>query len=300
VSKQLLPVYDKPLIYYPLTTLMLAGIREVLVINAPEEQAQFQRLLGDGSQWGLSISYAQQPRPEGLAQAFLIGEAFIGDSTVSLALGDNVFFAYGFSERVRAAAELTEGALIFGHPVRDPERFGVVTFDRTGKVTAIDEKPAAPKSNFAVVGLYFYDQNVVEFAKRLKPSDRGELEITDLNRAYLDAGTLRVELLGRGTAWIDAGTADSLLQAANFVQNVELQQGLKIACPEEIAWRLGYIDDDEFRRQGERMLNSAYGRYLLELLRRHLDGTDGPRDFLQRATEARNEAVVGMGPSWNW
>lgn len=290
VSKQLLPVYDKPLVYYPLTTLMLAGIRDILMITTPEDQHAFQALLGDGSQWGLALSYQVQPRPEGLAQAFLLGEEFIGDSSVALVLGDNIFFAYGLSERLHAAAELREGALVFAHSVPDPSRYGVVSFDPEGRPLTIEEKPEHPKSNFALVGLYFYDNHVIEIARSLRPSARGELEITDVNRAYLERGQLQVSLLGRGTAWIDAGTADSLLQAGNFIHNVERQQALKVACPEEIAWRLGYLTDDDFRRQAERLGKSEYGRYLLDLLARHQSGIAGPKDFLRTAGEQRTSS----------
>ena len=281
VSKQLLPVYDKPLVYYPLTTLMLAGIREILVITTPEDGPQFRRLLRDGSQWGLHLEYATQPEPGGLAQAFLIGEEFIDGEPVCLILGDNIFFAYGLSERLQRAALLDDGALVFAHHVNDPERYGIVTFRRDGSVIDIEEKPREPRSNFAVVGLYFYDHTVVDVAKSLRPSPRGELEITDVNRAYLERDNLKVEQLGRGTAWIDAGTPDALLQAANFIQNVELQQGMKVACPEEIAWRLGYLDDHELERQANEIANSAYGRYLLDLLARSRAGFEGPADFLQ-------------------
>ncbi len=295
ISKQLLPVYDKPLIYYPLTTLMLAGIREILLITTPPEQRQFESLLGDGSQWGIKLEYAVQPSPDGLAQAFLIGESFIGDSPVALGLGDNIFFAYGLSQRLRAAAELTSGGLVFAHRVRDPQRYGVVSFDSTGRVLDIEEKPAQPKSNHAVVGLYFYDNDVVSIAKSLTPSARGELEITDVNRAYLDRGDLQVAMLGRGTAWMDAGTADSMLQAANFIHNVELQQGFKVACPEEIAWRLGYIDDAAFAGEADRLGKSEYGRYLRELLERRATGTDGPADFLQSLSDEPSRAPVASG-----
>lgn len=300
VSKQLLPVYDKPLVYYPLTTQMLAGIRDILVITTPEDQSQFQRLLGDGSQWGISLSYATQPVPGGLAQAFLIGEEFIGNQPVSLVLGDNIFFAWGLSQRLRGAVELEDGALVFAHRVRDPERYGVVTFDRNGVVQDLAEKPREPKSSFAVVGLYFYDHHVVELAKSLTPSARGELEITDLNRIYLGDGTLRVELLGRGTAWFDAGTPDSLLQAASFVQNVEQQQGMKIACPEEIAWRLGYIDDQKLEELAQAMAQSTYGQYLLDLLRWHRDGSEGPADYLaaSRAPGESQRAITGAAADW--
>lgn len=295
ISKQLLPVYDKPLIYYSLTTLMLAGIREILLITTPAEQAQFQSLLGDGSRWGIQLEYAVQPSPDGLAQAFLIGESFIGDSRVALALGDNIFFAYGLSERLRAAAELTSGALVFAHHVRDPQRYGVVSFDSTGRVLDIEEKPAQPKSNHAIVGLYFYDNQIVDIAKSLTPSARGELEITDANRVYLERGELQVAMLGRGTAWMDAGTADSMLQAANFIHNVELQQGFKVACPEEIAWRLGYIDDAAFAVEAERLGKSEYGRYLRELLDRHAAGTEGPADFLQSLSAERPGTPAAAG-----
>ncbi|MEX2445724.1 MAG: glucose-1-phosphate thymidylyltransferase RfbA [Dehalococcoidia bacterium] len=296
VSKQLLPVFDKPLIYYSLTTLMLAGIREVMLITTPHEQPQFQALLGDGSQWGLSLSYEVQPEPGGLAQAFLIGESFIGDSPVALALGDNIFFGYGLSERLQAAASLTHGGLVFAHHVPDPQRYGVVSFDRTGHVSSIEEKPAQPQSNYAVVGLYFYDNAIVDIARGLTPSARGELEITDANRVYLERGELRVSLLGRGTAWIDAGTSESLLQASNFIHSIESQQALKVACPEEIAWRLGYIDDADLDRLAGGLANSGYGRYLLDLLERHASGQEGPPDFLQasgaqRAASARREEM---------
>lgn len=269
-SKQLLPVHDKPMIYYPLSTLMLAGIREILVITTPEDVASFRRLLGDGSQWGIDLDYAVQPTPGGLAQAFLIGEAFIGDDPVCLILGDNIFFGQGLAERLQATGRRTEGATVFAYFVRDPERYGVVTFDDAGKVLDIEEKPANPRSHYAVTGLYFYDNDVVSIAKALAPSPRGELEITDVNKAYLERDDLRVELLGRGAAWLDTGTHESLLQATNFVEVIESRQGLKIACPEEIAWRMGYIDAGQVEALAQRLAKSSYGQYLLDLLRHGL------------------------------
>lgn len=266
VSKQLMPVYDKPMIYYPLTTLLLAGIREILVITTPEDQDQFKRLLDDGSQWGISIDYAGQPRPEGLAQAFTIGERFIGDGPVCLILGDNIFYGQGLTLTLRRVAARTEGATIFAYYVRNPENYGVVTFDAAGKAVDIEEKPTRPRSNHAVPGLYFYDNDVVSIARGLKPSVRGELEITDVNRAYLERGTLTVEVLRRGMAWLDTGTYESLLQAANFVGLVEARQGLKIACPEEIAYRRGYIDASQLKRLAEPLGKNEYGQYLLRIL----------------------------------
>lgn len=266
VSKQLMPVYDKPMIYYPLTTLLLAGIREILVITTPEDQDQFKRLLDDGSQWGISIDYAEQPRPEGLAQAFTIGERFIGDGPVCLILGDNIFYGQGLTLTLRRVAARTEGATIFGYYVRNPERYGVVTFNASGKAIDIEEKPTRPRSNYAVPGLYFYDNDVVSITRGLKPSVRGELEITDVNRAYLERGTLTVEVLRRGMAWLDTGTHESLLQAANFVGLVEARQGLKIACPEEIAYRRGYIDASQLKGLAETLGKNEYGQYLLRIL----------------------------------
>ena len=266
VSKQLVPVYDKPMIYYPLSTLMLAGIRDVLVITTPHEATLFRSLLGDGSQWGIRISFAQQPEPGGLAEAFLIGEEFIGGASVCLVLGDNIFYSQGLARRLQVAAGRERGATVFGYWVRDPERYGVVELDSAGRAISLEEKPAHPRSHYAVTGLYFYDHRVVGVAKSLKRSPRGELEITDVNRRYLEWGELLVELLGRGTAWLDTGTHESLLAAANFVQVVEQRQGLKIACPEEVAWRMGFIDDAALRRIAESLARSGYGEYLLGLL----------------------------------
>ena len=265
VSKQLLPVYDKPMVYYPLSVLMLAGIREILLISTPEDLPRFKQLLGDGHRMGLKLSYAEQPKPEGLAQAFLIGREFVGGEPSALVLGDNIFYGMGLTGILRRAGKLEKGGLVFGYPVRDPERYGVVEFDAEGKVLGIEEKPTAPKSNFAVPGLYFYDGTACERAAALKPSPRGELEITDLNRSYLADGLLRVELFGRGFAWLDTGTHESLLQASNFVQTIEERQGLKVACVEEIAFRNGWIGRDELREIGEEMKKNAYGEYLLQL-----------------------------------
>ncbi len=266
VSKQLMPVYDKPMVYYPLSTLMLAGIQDILIITTPHEQAGFQNLLGDGHSLGLNFSYAAQPRPEGIAQAFLIGKTFIGNAAVALALGDNIFYGHGFPDSLHRATSHSAGATVFGYWVRDPERYGVVEFDSTGQAVSLEEKPVQPRSPYAVTGLYFYDNEVVEIAAGLTPSARGELEITDVNLVYLEAGALRVEVLGRGIAWLDMGTHESLLQASNFIQAVEERQGLKIACLEEVAWRMGYIDQDEVRQSAARMENSTYGQYLLSLV----------------------------------
>ena len=267
ISKQLLSVFDKPMIYYPLSILMLAGVRDILVITTPKDAPQYRELLGDGSQWGISFDYAVQERPDGLAQAFLIGEAFIGADPVCLVLGDNIFFGHNLAQRLQAVAQRTKGATIFGYRVRDPERYGVVTFDRERNAIDIEEKPVNPKSNYAVVGLYFYDNDVIEIAKSLAPSARGELEITDVNRTYLKRGDLKVELLGRGSAWLDTGTHEALLQANNFIGTLEARQGLRIACPEEIAWRMGFIDSAQLERLAEPLNASGYGQYLLELLR---------------------------------
>ncbi len=267
VSKQLMPVYDKPMIYYPLAILMLSGIREILLITTPEDQLQFQRMLGDGSQWGLSLRYEIQPNPDGLAQAFIIAEEFIGGDTVCLILGDNIFYGHGFSDLLQKNAKLQKGATVFGYYVRDPKRYGVVSFDETGRATSIEEKPDKPKSNYAVTGLYFYDNDVVSIAKQIKPSSRGELEITDVNNVYLDRGDLRVERLGRGTAWLDTGTHASLLDAGNFIKVVEDRQGLKLACVEEISFRMGYIDREQLARLAEPLRKNGYGQYLLQILK---------------------------------
>ncbi|MEP6484234.1 MAG: glucose-1-phosphate thymidylyltransferase RfbA [Rudaea sp.] len=267
ISKQLLPVYDKPMIYYPLSTLMLAGIREVLVINTPHEQALFQSLLGDGSQWGITISYAAQPSPDGLAQAFVIGKDFVAGQPSCLILGDNIFYGHGLTEVMRNAARRTHGATVFGYWVRDPERYGVAEFDADGRVIGLEEKPTAPRSNYAVTGLYFYDQRVCDFAAELKPSPRGELEITDLNRRYLDDSSLMLEKLGRGYAWLDTGTHESLNEASGYIQTIENRQGLKISCPEEIAYVNGWIDAEQVLRLAAPLAKNGYGQYLQQLVR---------------------------------
>lgn len=266
VSKQLLPVYDKPMIYYPLSTLMLAGIDNILVVSTPQDTPRFEQLLGDGAQWGLKISYAVQPAPGGIAQAFLIGESFIGDSPCALILGDNIFYGHELSESLKSAAAKTNGATVFAYPVQDPERYGVVEFDRTGRAVSLEEKPSQPKSRYAITGLYFYDKDVVRVAKSITASARGELEITDVNRSYLKRGLLNVEVMGRGLAWLDTGTHEALLEASHFIQVIEKRQGLKIACPEEIAYRMGYVDAEQLRALAAPLNKSEYGRYLLALL----------------------------------
>ncbi len=265
VSKQLLPIYDKPMIYYPLSVLMLANIREILIITTPHEQILFKNLLGDGSQFGLKLEYRVQPSPDGLAQAFIIGESFIGNDTCCLVLGDNIFYGYNFSSMLEEASRVKKGASVFGYYVNDPDRYGVVEFDKTGKVLSIEEKPKEPKSNYAVTGLYFYDNTVVERAKKIKPSPRGELEITDLNKSYLNDGLLNVKLLGRGMAWLDTGTHESLLRASTFVESIEERQGLKIACLEEIAFHKGYVSKDQLLELAKPLMKNQYGQYLLKI-----------------------------------
>ena len=267
VSKQLLPIYDKPMIYYPLSTLMLAGITQILIITTPQDKALFQNLLKDGSQWGLEISYAEQPKPEGLAQAFIIGKEFVGNDRVCLVLGDNIFYGHGLPEMLRKAAERKQGATVFGYYVKDPERYGVVDFNDERKVISIEEKPEYPKSNYAVTGLYFYDNQVLDIAKSLKPSERGELEITDVNKVYLKKGSLNVELLGRGFAWLDTGTHESFVDATLYIKTIEDRQGLKIGCVEEIAYRMGYINNEKLKRLAEPLRKNNYGQYLLNLLK---------------------------------
>lgn len=272
VSKQLLPIYDKPMVYYPLSTLMLAGIRDILIISTPEDTPRFQQLLGDGTKWGMNLSYAVQPSPDGLAQAFIIGKSFIGDSLSSLILGDNIFYGHDFSEQLQRASAKQDGATVFAYRVHDPERYGVAEFNGAGKVISLEEKPLKPKSSYAVTGIYFYDKNVCELAANLKPSPRGELEITDLNRLYLERGDLSCEVMGRGMAWLDTGTHESLLEASQYIEIIERRQGLKVACPEEVAYRQGWISAAEIEALAAPMLKNSYGQYLIAMLKEKLQG----------------------------
>lgn len=269
VSKQLLPIYDKPMIYYPLSTLMLAGIRDILIISTPQDTPRFEQLLGDGSQWGLNLQYKVQESPDGLAQAFVIGEEFIGEDDCALVLGDNIFYGHDLQKQLENAVAKESGATVFAYHVHDPERYGVVEFDKEGKAISLEEKPLEPKSNYAVTGLYFYDNSVVEMAKTLKPSPRGELEITDINRIYMEQGRMSVAMMGRGYAWLDTGTHQSLIEASNFIQTIELRQGLKVACPEEIAFRKGFINADEVKKLAEPLSKNDYGKYLLKMVKGH-------------------------------